>query len=349
MAIDMFEPRTLLAAVQNSKRAPSVLRDHFFGNVRTFDTKTVDVDIAYSDERTLADFTSVEMGATFNERPGYVTRTYRPAYIAPARICTAEDALKRAPGENLYADMGPEARAAAIVARDLTDLDKQISRREEWMASKALFEGKIAFGGKGADAEISYWPEEEAKKPFTEVATKWGETGADPLGDIAAIADTVADRCEYFPSEVWVGSKAIIPLMKAIKADKGFDALNIVMGNINPQTNTQNFYSTFGYINVNGVQMKVIVYKGSYFDGTKTVHYVPDDEILVAAPEAETIRAYGVIPVADVAANTTSYVTGDRVPSSWVEAKTGSRVIKLASAPVLIPTEVQAFHVGKVL
>ena len=39
MAIDMFDTRTMLTVLETAKPAQTFLRDRFFSNVRTFDTK----------------------------------------------------------------------------------------------------------------------------------------------------------------------------------------------------------------------------------------------------------------------------------------------------------------------
>ena len=66
-------------------------------------------------------------------------RLFSPAHIKPVRVLTADDVFYRSmsvPGAN------NDNRDAELLAIDITELDNDISRREEWMVSQALFTGK---------------------------------------------------------------------------------------------------------------------------------------------------------------------------------------------------------------
>jgi hypothetical protein len=59
---------------------------------------------------------------------------FSPPFIKPVRLLTADELFyKSAPTP---AAGGPENRDALLLARDFTELDALISRREEWMASE---------------------------------------------------------------------------------------------------------------------------------------------------------------------------------------------------------------------
>ena len=98
MPVSLFEPRTMFEMVNNEYRARSFLRDRYFKNVKTFNTETVDIDIVGAGKRKVAPFVGRRIGGTLDLRDGYKTHSFKPAYIAPFRVCTAEDALKRLPG-----------------------------------------------------------------------------------------------------------------------------------------------------------------------------------------------------------------------------------------------------------
>ena len=90
MAVNLFEPRTMFEMVNNTYRARSFLRDRYFSNVKKFTTETVDIDIVGPGKRKLAPFVSRRIGGSLDLREGYKTNTFKPAYVAPYRICTAE-------------------------------------------------------------------------------------------------------------------------------------------------------------------------------------------------------------------------------------------------------------------
>ena len=156
MPVSLFEPRTMLEMVNSEFRARSFLRDRYFSNKKTFNTPTVDIDIKGPGKRKLAPFVSPRIGGTLDLRNGYKTTTYKPAFIAPYRVCTAEDALQRLPGEHLYSGRSPEERAASILAEDLNEMDKEITRTEEVMCAQALTTGKIIIKGEGVDDQVEF-------------------------------------------------------------------------------------------------------------------------------------------------------------------------------------------------
>ena len=96
------------------------------------------------------------------------------------RLLTADELFyKSAPQPAAGA---PENRDALLLARDFTELDSLISRREEWMASQCLFEGKIkCLDGDSNEivAELSYGVPSE-----TVPAKLWSDPASDPLADI---------------------------------------------------------------------------------------------------------------------------------------------------------------------
>lgn len=58
-------------------------------------------------------------------------------------VTTAEDMLKRSPGEDIYGAKSPNQRAAEQLTKDMIEMDDMITRREESMCAQALFEEKL--------------------------------------------------------------------------------------------------------------------------------------------------------------------------------------------------------------
>jgi len=100
MAIDIFNTRTMLAALEQMKRPKTFLLDMFFRAVSTSNTKYVDVDIVKG-KRRLAAFVSPVIAGKPVEKRGFTTKSYAPPYIKPKLLTTADDLLNRLPGEAL--------------------------------------------------------------------------------------------------------------------------------------------------------------------------------------------------------------------------------------------------------
>ena len=245
--INIFEPRTMLAMVSESEfRAKTFLRDRYFGHTESFQTEAVDVDIVGRGKRKIAPFVSRRSAGSQDFRDGYSTKTYKPAYVAPFRVSTAEDALKRSAGEAIYSSKSPNQRAAEILAKDLYELDKEITRREEVMCAQALTTGKIIIKGKDVDDQLDFW-DGLTTKPYVDLtATKaWNASGADPITDLRKIVRNITQLSGLTPVEVIAGSKAVDALINALKGDptprsaaKGSNPTSVTPFLLKPQMRT---------------------------------------------------------------------------------------------------------------
>ena len=136
--MNMFDTRKMLGAIQEGNlKTKTFLRDRYFANVKTFDTARIDVDIVGKGNRKMAPFVHPKVGGKVMDREGYTTNSYEAPEISPMRVTTAEDMLKRQPGESIYGGKSPEQRAAEQLGSDLAWLDEKIARREEWMCATA--------------------------------------------------------------------------------------------------------------------------------------------------------------------------------------------------------------------
>lgn len=351
MAVSLFEPRTMFDMVSNQYRVRSFLRDRYFPTVKTFNTETVDIDVVGPSKRKIAPFVSRRIGGTHDLRDGYKTYSYKPAYVAPFRVCTAEDALKRLPGEELYSGRDPNARAAAILANDLNELDREIARTEEVMAAQALTTGKIIIKGEGVNDQLNFWGDlTESEQPKLTLSTLWSDTSADPLADLRSVCRTIAQRSGLTPVEIIAGSKAVDALITRLKGDTtAFNSRRIDLGQINPRE----FADGVSYIGALRLpNLDVYTYDEVYYDDetAKEVPMIPEDSILIACRGVNTTRAYGLVDVVNVAANTHSFVEGDRVPNSWLQmSNPAGRIVQLKSAPLMVVNQPLGFWIVKVV
>lgn len=348
--IDLFEPRRLLTVVRQTEfRARSYLRDTFFPSVRTFDTKSIDIDVETKGQRKVASFVSPQLRGTFVERRGYKTQTFTPAYIAPYMVTTAEQILDRMPGEALYNPVTPEARAAEILARDLAELDRRITRREELMAREAIFEGQITITGEGLGEgkKITFWDPED--RPYTEVATSWTESTANPLDDLRTICRDITRKTGRTPSVMLCGIKAANALMAHLqKQESAINQRRVMLGQINPMAMADGvtFIGDLSY-----PALQVMTYDEWYFDDeTETdLPMVPEDCVLIVCRGAPTTRAYASVVLTDPVRGFYS-VVGDRAANSWISMDNPrGRILQLTCAPLMVVHEPQCFHVIKVV
>lgn len=344
--MDMFTTRTMMAMIEAGKKTNNTwLRDRYFGYRPTFNTQKIDFDIVGKGGRKIAPFVNPKVGGVVLEREGYSTNSFEAPELSPMRVTTAEDMLKRLPGETVYAGKTPEERAAEILGRDLSDLDDIITRREEAMCAEALFSGKVTVKGTGYDEVINFWGGlGENEKPKTTLTKKWSATdvtAADILADIRAIKRAMVKNGGFAPRDMILGSKVYDLLMKMFIEAKCLDNRRVDLGFIKPQE-LPSGVTYMGYLNEVGID--IYAYDEWYInDEGKEVPMVPETACLLASPDTKTMLAYGVVALAGD--DDVKFYEGARVPDSWVQrANPSGRIVQIKSRPLPVIQQVNGFH-----
>ena len=92
--ISIYDPRTMGKLVERMPKVQTFIKSTFFRNVETFDTQKIDVDFKKGN-RQLAPFVHKKIGGVTIDNEGYETNTYEPPLVAPNKITTVDDILKR--------------------------------------------------------------------------------------------------------------------------------------------------------------------------------------------------------------------------------------------------------------
>lgn len=345
--VNLYDLRTLAGVVSKMPKDKTFLRDNFFSNTQTFSTKEIDFDVLDDEVQKLAPFVNPKSQGSFSYRDGFSTHSYQPGTLAPMIVTSADEMLSRLPGENLYSTHSPLTRARTIMANNLAYLERQISRREEYMAAEVLFTGKITFKGEGVNDTLTMWNAED--KPYTDVAVKWTETTADPISDLRAAIDKVGEKIGMTPTMAILGQKAAKVLMDRLTEKGTLDQRRINIGTIQPSAELSDgsqYIGTLLYPN-----LELYTYNGVYFneDLKKTVYFVPEDSVLLVCKGAPTTRAYAAVDIID-GNNRPLWVEGARVANSWVQrTDPAGRVVQMKSRPLMICHMPHCFHVLKVI
>lgn len=351
MSVDMFTTRKMMGIVEEGRKtAYTWLRDRYFANHRTFDTEVIDFDIVGKGGRKIAPFVHPQVGGKVMDREGFQTKSYKAPELSPERITTAEDVLKRSPGETIYSGKTPAQRAAELLGRDLADLDEYITRAEEVMCAKALFEGQLTISGDGYNGEvINFWPTAEGEKPYTELTTKWTAdetTALTILKDLRNLRREMIQKSGITPTEIIVGKDVADAIIDKLAESKALDTRRVDLGQINI-SHLPNGVTYVGYLKDSNLD--VYTYDEWYLDKDGAEKpMVPADKILMGSPNVKTTLAYGMVSLINEKTEEITFVVGERVPASWVQRKAPSgRVVQIKSRPLPIVNQVYGFHVIK--
>lgn len=344
---DIFSTKRMLQMIEEGNLSNYAwLRDRYFANHATFDTKTVEFDLVGKGDRKIAPFVNPRVGGQAVDRQGFRTLSYEAPEVSPLTVTTAEDLMNRLPGENPYSTRSPAERAAEQLGKDLAKLDEIITRREEVMCAEALFSGKVTVKGIGYDEVVDYWKELGAEKPETTLTTKWdasSTTAKQIAKDLRDLRLAMIQSSGFTPTELVMGQKVCNTILDKLLDASMLDMRRVDVGKIDPQQLPQGV-TYWGHLKDSGLDL--YSYDNWYYDEeTDTeVAMVPEDKALLASPNVRTTLAYGGCGL--IGANDVTVVRGERIPDSWVQrASPAGRIVQIKSRPLPIIQQVLGFHV----
>lgn len=349
MAHSIYDPRTMGKVISRMAPVRTFFKSTFFRNVETFVTETVDVDYKKGN-RKLAPFVHRRIGGKTVPNTGYETKIYTPPLIAPDKVTSVDNRLKRQAGENPFSGRTPAERAVVKMAADFHELDEMITRREEWMCAQVIFTGSIPVIGEGIEETISF--DFTNNETITTAAKKWNNAGSDPIADLKRWRKIVqkngfvnCDICIMADdvAEAFVNHEKVRKLLDT----RGYD-----LATIKPRElpNGVTYVGT-----IHGEGLDIYTYSEWFLDdwtdpsAPKQKPLVPDGELALLSTAAEYSMYYGATTLIDKKTEEFYTVEGARVPDSWAERKPARRFLQLNSNPLPVPHEVDSWFVAKVL
>lgn len=353
MAIDIFETRTMLEAVEQMKRPSTFLRDTFFPQAAAVDTETVDIDIVKG-KRRMAPFVSPLAEGKVVENLGFATSTIKPGYIKPKMPTTAGNLLNRMPGETIYSGGSTiEQRAQRKLGEDLSELMNMIDRREEWMAAKALDAGAVSMVIKGESADktvvVDFLMESTHKITLT-LTDLWNDPESDVLALLASWARIIRQDSGLSPDTLILGSDAAAAFINRLTSGEQsvLDMRAVDMGEIRPQE-LPNGVSYLGRIRYPGLYVNVYTYDDWYLDETTGLEtpFVPLKKAWLGCSKARNKTQYAVIQ--DMEAIEGGQAAVPRFPKSWITKDPAVRWLMVQSASLPSLLQPDAFISAQVL
>ena len=353
--MNIYQTKTMLAAVNQMKPATAFLRDRYFPSAAGDQFPTEEVLIEYKDStgKKLAPVVLPRKGSISVEREGYTTEKMVPPLVAPSRPLTIDDLNKKGFGEHLFSDRTPAARQAEILVQDLADFDEMHTNREEYIAAQLLFNNACVlkqyadkYGeGEYKEFELRFYDGEVNPAQYVP-GTLWSETGADIFGDLYLMIQMLTKKGNN-ASEVLLGADVADALLNNDKVKEMLDISRYNLGDINPVALPQDA-ARLGTLNIRGRKIDLLTYDGTYIDEETGAikSFVPDNQICVTAPGAGRLLRGAVTQMEQTDGQWHTYM-GARVPQYWAD-KNG-RQLTVSSRPLLIPRTKNPFISATVL
>ena len=347
--VSIYEPRTMGRIVEKLPPVRTFFRDTFFRREETFNTESVDVDFVKG-TRKVAPFVHRIIGGKTVPNTGYETKTYKPPLVAPDKITTVDDLLKRRPGESLVSGRSPAERAVLKMSDDFRELRDMISRREELMCVQSIFTGKIPIIGEGLNEVIDFG---FTNTEIISTATKkWSNAGSDPIGDLKRWHKQVQKTGFTNCNACVMADDVATAFVGHEKVQKVLDVRNYNLAVIQPRQ-LPNGVTYVGTIHELG--MDVYTYNEWYLDDwtdpetPEEKPLVPDGMLAMLSTNANYSMYYGAITLIDEGTKEFKTVEGKYVPDTWVKRKPARRFLQLQSAPLSVPHDVDSWFTAKVL
>lgn len=342
MPFDIHNTYQLLALMEEITPVPSFFRDRYFptGAGDLFATDQVITEYMEAG-RKMAAFVAPRVGDIPVERGTYEINTYSPPKIAPSRVLTIDDLAKKGFGEMPFAGLKPDQRAARIVLQDLTDLERFIRFREEWIAAQAIISNgfeAMAYADEDTAVDkfdLKFYNELTSGHIYAGSGT-WS-TFADMEADVFAMCNDLAEHGLPAQDLILGGTAAATILGFSGLADRLNKTSGIITGEIDQKLTNYPGVILMGQLNFSGYVLDVWNVLETYTaDNGTTTAYFPAKAAAVTAPNAGHML-YGAVTQIDRGAENFSTIAATRVPKLIVDDDNDTRKLRLTSKPLPMP------------
>lgn len=331
--MDIFSTHVLNRVVEHLDRPASFLLDVFFSEIQTEDSEEIHFDIDQSKPR-LAPFVSPLVAGQVMKDEGFITRSFKPAYVKDKRRFNPNAPLKRQIGETIGGNSTPMNRREVALNRALSNQLDRLTRREEVMASEALRLGKVTVTGENYPTQVVDFKRDPELTRALTGDVRWGEKDVNPVDDLESWAGLIqqksgaAARTVVMDPMAWKVFKQHPQVKAYLEIRRGTDnTLNIdpiVFGQGNDKARFVGMIGDFD----------LWVYNDVYVDEHgNDCRVLPDYTVILASRSMiEGARCYGAIQ--DEKA---SYQAERYFSKSWLEEDPPVRWLLLQSAPLIVP------------
>ncbi len=341
--INLFDTYYMAGMVQEMVPQMTFFRDRYFptgaGDIFAADKVLVE----YQDgDRKLAPFVVPRAGDIPIGRGGYEVKEFEPPSILPSRLLTLDDLQRRGFGEALFSGSTQAERARALHLRDLTDLDKRITRREEWMAVQTMINNGCTMTAYidnatvGQTYDVFFYDTTGSNPAIYTVDSEWDAEGGDFWGDVEAMCGLLADR-GLAVADLILGSTAANFVLSNEAIAKRLDNRRMEFGSIAPKITTPGV-SWLGRLNFSGFELDIFSVRETYVDDAGvTQRFFPAKSAMVTAPNCGHMM-YGQISQIEPDEQFHTFAMR-RVPKFVVDRDKDIRKLRLGARPLAAPLQ----------
>lgn len=336
----VYDTNTLVQVVPNLKRAVSFLLDRFFPNTVEADSEFVSIDVDVG-KRRMSPFVSPLVEGKLVEQRRIQTNTFKPAYVKDKRAPDLRKPVRRMIGERIGGQLTGAEREMANLNFEMEDQIDMLTRRLEWMAANALNSGQVTIAGDGFPTVVVDFGRDPTLTVVKVGGAQWTPANviagtASPTQDIEAWQRQILKKSGatvediIFTTSSWEGFIADPLLKGAVYYPKLGEAGNVV----DPGARIKRGATYKGQWG----QYSLWIYNEWYVDENNVEQpMLVDGSVILSGVEMQGTRAFGQI--IDPKFN---YGPMAFAPKTWVEDDPAQRYLMMQSAPIVIPSRVNA-------
>lgn len=337
-----YDTAALVEVVPNLKLSQNFLLDRFFPNIVEAPTEEVAIDVDVGIRR-MAPFVSPLVEGKLVESRKYQTNLFKPAYIKDKRAPDLRKPVRRMIGERIGGELSGEERMMANLQAEMEDQVDILNRRLEWMAASALQTGTVRVEGEGFETVVVNFGRDATLTIALTGSNRWGETlnaeGRDSniVGQIDHFGQLVLKKSGavmtdiVFTPSAWAKFQLAEGLQGAIYYPKLAGSGN----EINPGSQVVKgaiYKGRWG-------QYDLWLYSDWFVDDNNVEQpMLVDGNIIISGGTALMgTRAFGMIIDPKFAYGAMAYA-----PKTWIVEDPAQQMIMMQSAPIVIPSRVNA-------
>lgn len=294
---DTTTVRMISAYIQQA--APTMFLSGFFQSpMENFhSSEEIEIDIERSDEDIAIVIQDLSTGYRMNTDDIYTNKKFKPPIYKESVNLNSSDLLKRLPGMDPFETPNFRGNIITRMFSKMTKIERKIRRSIELNAAQVLQTGVITLTDAAGNAlyTLDYFPK---ATHFPTAGTAWNLAGADPAGDILALANVIRNDGLTDPDQLLMGENAFEAFVKNDDIQKRFDIRRIDLGTIAPMEMRGQGGNFRGVVEIGNYRYDVWTYGGRYKDpqtGTK-IQYLDPAKVVVRASSGRLDATFGAIP-----------------------------------------------------
>lgn len=260
----------------------------------------VEIDVERTTDTVAPTLRDARTGAVIVKSDSWKEQKFRPPYIGLKEPIDLMSLLEKQPGDSDNADRVGTwfGRLAVKIVRALSKFHRMIGLQVDLQAAQVMQTGKVTLTDDkdNTSFELDYGA---ASTHFPTVSVGWGESGSDPVSDIAALADVIAADGKTEPSMLILGDKAYKHLLADATFQKYVQRDGLGLGTLQPGLRERGgvYHGTSDF---GDHTLEIWTYSGTYktLGGTTPKRFLDSNAAIVTArPEDLDFRTvYGGVP-----------------------------------------------------